>query len=233
MRHALAVWLAGLLLAPATAAADGRLVRLPGVHGRLWSSGTELLWESPHHFVRVADARRRVKSKIGIDKRCELAMASRTSLALIVCDSYDADVNDALVLHTRTGEITREPVPGSPLAVGRHWLYSLYNPSGCYHCETYYLTNRRTGRRRFAGDALFQKRGNLDAPDPRTARKTPRRVAHIDGAYLIQRDRRTHRVRRWRLPPRWRSAGVLPVGSNLVLAKYRHHRFGLLRAIPY
>ena len=109
----------------------------------------------------------------------------------------------------------------------------MYNPDGCYHCESYYFTNRRTGERRYAGDSLDQKPGNLDDANlrPRPGRRG--RVAHIRGSHLIQRSLRTGRVWRWRLPPRLRSGLVLEVGSNLVLATHRRAHWRLWRAIPY
>lgn len=259
MRCALVLIVVAGLLAPATAAAAGRVDRLPAVRGKLWTSGTDLVWESPRHFVRVADARRRVRLKIGIDKTCWVESVSISSLALIACSGYSAEVNDALVFDTRTGTITHEPVPGAPLDVGRHWLLSIYDPDQCYHCDYFVYTNRQTGEQR-TGDS-YEDPGNLDAPDlrwgprvrardhalwlsgERVARCHPRciavvlyrgRLAYFDHGRLIQRTLRSGRVRRWPLTRAMESGRVMPVGSNLVVARGSFsRRWRLWRAVPY
>jgi hypothetical protein len=226
-RRALAL-LAFCLLAPPAHAA-GRFVHAFDADREIHATGNGFAWDAADGGIRVTDARGRTLHDVRAGDGCETIDASRDRVALLLCDFQgDTELSSGFLLDTTTGALTPQTFEGEPLAIGRWWIESSYNPSGCYHCESTRFVNWRTGERRLdSGDPFEPVPRDLDDPGLGPARRPYRRRGH---ALLVRRGDRWKEVARCATrcgePEVWlrRVAYVDPDRGLLVERRPRHTR---------
>lgn len=128
------------------------------------SDGTNLVWHHRAGRIRLLDPLTRRTRTIRVRAGCRLLSANPRGLALLICGAGSApNLTVADIVRTRDGSlVTRREITGSIDAWGSVWIQSFEN-HGCYHCDSIYYTDWRTGRR-VARDPMDDPGGDLDTP---------------------------------------------------------------------